>query len=88
MTRTPPNNHHTNDSIDSPNEFEEIRFLKAELHQASLEVLSLGLLGSSSEWEKPSRSIGNLSMKNAGHRVNDGSGIASINHTRGFYCYA
>ena len=34
MTRTPPNNHHTNDSIDFLNEDEEIRFLKAELQHA------------------------------------------------------
>jgi len=40
MSHTPPNNHHTNDSIDSPNEFEEIRFLKAEFQHAILEVLA------------------------------------------------
>jgi hypothetical protein len=40
MTRTPPNNHHTNDSIDFPNEFEVIRFLRAEIQHASLETLT------------------------------------------------
>jgi hypothetical protein len=40
MSHTPPNNHHTNDSIDFPNEFEEIRFLKAEFQHARLEILS------------------------------------------------
>ena len=40
MTRTPPNNHHENHPIDFPNEFEEIRFLKAEFQHARLEILS------------------------------------------------
>ena len=40
MSHTPPNNHHTNNPIDFPDESEEIRFLKAEIQHASLEILS------------------------------------------------
>jgi len=40
MSHTPPNNHHTNHSIDFPNEFEEIRFLKAEFQHAIREVIA------------------------------------------------
>jgi|688.fasta_scaffold906582_2 hypothetical protein len=40
MTHTPNNIHHSDDSSDFPREDEEIRFLKAELHHASLELRS------------------------------------------------
>ncbi|MFM2014427.1 MAG: hypothetical protein RLZZ396_3211 [Planctomycetota bacterium] len=40
MTHTPNNIHHTDDSIDFPREDEEIRFLNAESHHASLELRS------------------------------------------------
>ena len=38
MNYTPQ--HHNHDSIDFPNELEEIRFLKAEIQHASLETLT------------------------------------------------